>query len=496
MRSILLIGAATIFLFATSCTTTEQKEEALAKQYCAACHSFPEPSLLDKETWTHVMPQMGLRMGVDISPLSMLSEDDYPRVVETLPLNPTISQEDFQAISNYYQREAPDTLELPEDYKTKELDQFELIPKLVIKQRPAVTMLRADTVNETLWIATRRGMLYQYDYNFSKVDSTQLTSPVSSVAFNEDDDKTLVTLFGIMDPNDQAKGTVGLIRKDKTFETLIDSLKRPVFIEEVDLNNDTFKDVIVCAFGNFGGALLVFENKNNTGYVRHMVSSLPGARKVEVRDFNNDGLNDILVMFTQGDEQISLYTNGGSFRFRVNTLLRFSPVWGSSFFNTVDFNKDGHWDIVYTNGDNADYSMIPKPYHGVRIYLNDGNNQFKESWFHPMHGCSMAITRDFDKDGDIDIATISFFPDFKKTPERNFVYFENNKGKLEPYTTPIASDARWLLMETVDLNHDGYHDILLGALDFESNGVTTALKKRWADKYVDILVLKNKGQKK
>ena len=31
-----------------------------------------------------------------------------------------------------------------------------------------------------------------------------------------------------------------------------------------------------------------------------------------------------------------------------------------------------------------------------------------------MHGAYNAIPRDFDKDGDLDIAAISFFPDFKE----------------------------------------------------------------------------------
>lgn len=492
MRYSVPIGIAVIFIIAASCTTNEQKQELLAKQYCASCHAFPEPSMLDKETWTNVMPQMGLRMGVDISPLTMLSEADYPFVIETLPLNPIISHEDFQAIADYYQREAPDSLLVPEAFASKDLDQFEVTPHQLLKQHPTMTMLRADTVNRRLWLTNRRSILYRYDYRFNRIDSAQLSSPASSVVFNSTE--PMIALMGIMDPNDQPKGSVGVLHADRRFQALIDSIKRPVYIEKTDLNNDKLDDIVVCAFGNFGGALLAYENRGNDEYTWHVVSMLPGARKVVVRDFNNDGLSDILVLFSQGDEQISLYTNAGNFRFRINTLLKFSPVYGSSYFDVVDFNKDGHWDIVYTNGDNADYSIIKKPYHGVRIFLNDGRNQFTESWFHHLHGCSMAIARDYDKDGDVDIAAISFFPDFVKTPERGFVYFENNNGKLEPYTTPIAAEGRWLLMEPADIDADGYTDILLGALDFDT-GIPDEMKQRWNDKPVDVLVLKNKGKK-
>jgi hypothetical protein len=493
MRSIVPIGIAVTLIVTASCTTKEQKEELLAKQYCGTCHTFPEPSLLDKERWKKVMPQMALRMGIDISPLSMVSEDDYPYVLQTLPANPMISQANFEAISDYYQREAPDSLTLPEVFAAKDLDQFEVTPRQVLKQRPTITMLRADTVSKRLWIANRSSMLYRYDYNFNRIDSIQTASPASSVAFNND--PPLIALMGIMDPNDQPKGAIVAVHdRYRKFHTMIDSIKRPVHVEIADLNGDKYDDLVVCAFGNFGGQLLVYENKRNEENVRHVISVLPGARKVIVRDFNNDGLADILVLFTQGDEQISLYTNAGNFRFRTNTLLKFSPVYGSSYFDITDFNKDGHWDIVYTNGDNADYSIVKKPYHGVRIFQNDGKNQFTESWFHHLHGCSMALARDFDKDGDVDIAAISFFPDFEYTPERGFVYFENNGGTLEPYTTPVAIEGRWLLMETVDIDTDGYTDILLGALDFDT-GIPVEMRQAWTDKPVDVLVLKNKGKK-
>jgi hypothetical protein len=421
-----------------------------------------------------------------------LSEEDAPYVLQTLPPNPMISSEDFEAIRNYYQREAPDSVMMPEEFEAKELDQFEVIPRHVLRERPIVSMLRADTVKKQLWMSNRRSKLYKFDYNFNLLDSVQLTSPASNIVF--ENDGTFLTQMGIMDPNDQPKGSVVQLNNNQSFDVVVDSIKRPVYLQRADLNNDKLQDIVVCAFGNYGGALLVLENKGNGKYVRHPVNGLPGARRVIVKDFNKDGLDDILVLLTQGDEQITLYTNAGGFNFRITVLLRFSPVYGSSYFDITDFNKDGHWDILYTNGDNADYTIMKKPYHGVRVFLNDGKNQFKESWFHQMHGCSWAVARDFDKDGDVDIAASSFFPDFLKTPERGFIYFENNDGKLEPYTTPIAVEGRWLLMETLDIDSDGYTDILLGALDFDT-GIPVAMRQAWTNKPVDVLVLKNKGKK-
>jgi hypothetical protein len=157
----------------------------------------------------------------------------------------------------------------------------------------------------------------------------------------------------------------------------------------------------------------------------------------------------------------------------------------------ADFNHDGNFDILYTNGDNADYSTILKPYHGVRVFMNDGKNKFSESWFYNMHGASQALARDFDGDGDIDIAAISFFPDFKNHPEEGFIYFENDGKTFKPHTTPMTKDSRWLVMDAADVDQDGDCDLLLGALDFYSK-VPPELLQSWSIKKTSILYLKNK----
>lgn len=193
----------------------------------------------------------------------------------------------------------------------------------------------------------------------------------------------------------------------------------------------------------------------------------PGSRKINIRDVNGDGLQDVLALLTQGDERINLYLNKGNFEFNTITLLRFPAVYGSSYFELNDFNKDGHFDILYTNGDNSDYSTILKPYQGVRIFLNNGQQQFSESWFYPMNGASMAMANDFDQDGDLDIAAIAFFPDFERSPENGFLYFENQNGTFKSFTSPLSTSGRWLVMDAGDVDQDGDTDLILGALDFK-----------------------------
>jgi hypothetical protein len=492
-------SVASVFFFAILVLAGCRKEktpEELAKMYCGSCHSFPDPALLDKTTWTKgVMPQMAFRMGMDYSNLIEVPEDDRPEVMKILPRESMISERNWKAIQEYYLGHAPDSLTLPQKPALPELTLFKSRKSTVaLSNAPLITLVRFDSLHRKLYVGNRAGRFYTVDpLRMKAEDSLSLQSPPSDVMFTSGSE-VLTLCMGIMDPNDRPAGKLRTVDlKNATAKELIDSLKRPVHFTFADLNGDGANDCIISTFGNYTGALLAFEQKNET-FVRHVVHSLPGTRKTIVRDFNNDGLPDILALITQGDEQITLFENQGQFRFSPKILLRFPPVYGSSYFELADFNRDGLWDILYTNGDNADYSTIFKPYHGVRIFLQEKDNTFTQSLFHSMYGASQALARDFDNDGDLDIAAISFFPDFKKHPEQGFTYLQNDNGIFKPYSIPAGAAGRWITIEAADIDHDSDIDLLLGALDFPA-GVPEAIRQQWQNERTTVLVLENQGSK-
>ena len=300
-----------------------------------------------------------------------------------------VDEKQWESIKAYYQKNAPDSLGAHAPVITSHITLFTPEPHRPIAF-PLTTFTLADTVRRKIYVGSRRSLLYRLDENFVVEDSFLLSSPPSHMYIPVQGDP-VISLMGIMDPNDQPKGKiVSLHESDHAVTTIIDSLKRPVYFERIDLDQDELDDIVVCAFGNYSGALVAYRNMGNGSYEKHVLQYLPGARSVILRDVDNNGMVDILALMSQGDEKIIALLNQGKFDFRLNTLLRFPPVYGSSYFDIADFNGDGKFDILYTNGDNADYSMVLKPYHGVRIFLNNGNNDFRESWFYNMHGASQA----------------------------------------------------------------------------------------------------------
>jgi hypothetical protein len=243
--------------------------------------------------------------------------------------------------------------------------------------------------------------------------------------------------------------------------------------------------------------LYLLQQKNDHSFKKVIISNIAGGEQLIIGDFNNDGWMDVMCLFAQADEGIRMFLNNHRGGFTTQTLLRFPSIYGSSSFQLVDFNHDGKPDILYTCGDNSDYSVVFKPYHGVYIFTNQGNFKFKQTYFYHINGCTKAIARDFDHDGDLDIAVIAFFADFKDHPKEGFTYLEQTKpNNFLAHQIPINQYGRWLTMEVADLDQDGNDDIILGNFTTPGRGLVnkSGFIPNW-DQHIPIIVLKNNEPK-
>lgn len=470
--------------------------------FCQLCHALPDPSMLDQKTWREeLLPKMRYMAGTEPPPTNGYFADlEVLRAAHFFPEKPMIPVEIFDAIAAYYISAAPEhTVSL----QTQEaipvgLRQFTPLFPSHRRSPPLTTFTRIDPVKHQVILG---------DATFQGIDllspSGQLQQSLKlgniPTAMVETPRGIYFACIGHFFPRDEQHGQVlfyektpqGLARR-----TIGGLMPRLSDIQVGDLNGDGREDFVLCAYGNMLGRFSWFEGKGGTNFVEHVLVDKPGALRSELRDLNGDGHTDLVVLFAQALESLMVFTGDGKGNFEKHIIYQKPPSWGHSGFQMADFNGDGKLDFLVTNGDNADFSTSPPHAHyGIRIFLGQGGLSFKESWFFPMNGAYKAIARDFDQDGDLDIAAISFFPDYERTPRESFVYLENTGGpsvlKFSASTFAQCAMGRWLTLDAGDVDGDGDDDLVLGSLIQMPTRVPDFLKQKWEEKGPSLLVLKN-----
>jgi hypothetical protein len=471
--------------------------EHLARKYCSTCHVFPEPALLTKIQWTHhIMPNMAVWLGIEPPNYEEIRDAKILQQAQIFPTAPMLSQKEWFAIWDYYKANSPEEPTPPPQTPTPKAD-------LKLFRARKINFHSGAPMTSLVKIGSKRiyvgdavaNSLATIDATGNVLDRVRANSP--PIALQIMTNGLLVTLIGRIFPSDVTEGAAVMVRANQTLERapLLAGLRRPTDVRASDLNGDGKEDLAVCEFGNRLGRFSVQFNLGSDEYSEQVLFERPGAIRSEIVDLNGDGLRDIVVLTAQAREGLYIYYNEGKGKFRVETVLEQPPTFGFADFQVVDFNKDGKLDFILVNGDNGDFATPHKAYHGIRLYLNQDANTWKESWFYPLEGAYKALPADYDGDGDLDIAAISFYPDFSKGKDAlSFVYLENlGNLKFAAHTIPESSAGRWMVMDAKDLDGDGDTDIVLGSF---VRGPTTIpvppeLEANWRTNGAAVLLLEN-----
>lgn len=415
---------------------------------------------------------MALRLGLDsdLRQIRPLNANDLKVKAST----PLVSEQDWQKIKAYYLGLAPQRLSPPAPFEPLQIigKQFEIRPVFspVEQELANITCIRIDPKNRAVYMADEvNKAVWLMDAAAQPVKRFGEQPAVSDLQFLDNAHRQLlVTYIGesvkvTYNSNGYAQKVNVADPKRQNADLLLTQLYRPTQTLEHDLDGDRTPELITCEFGVIEGKFSVWKKNKEGRYTSQTLSTTPGALRTVIADWNTDGLPDLVTLFAQGDERIVVFLNKGNLQFEEKTLLRFPPVYGSSYFDLIDLNKDGQLDILYTCGDNADYSVIFKPYHGLYLFENQGNNKLSQKFFYPIDGAYKVAAADVDADGDLDLMSIAFYDDIDSNPQTNVLYFENHQGHFRPYSIPIGKMGRWLTLDTGDIDGDGDIDFALGS---------------------------------
>ncbi|RYE28225.1 MAG: VCBS repeat-containing protein [Sphingobacteriaceae bacterium] len=475
------------FTVKTALPADEEGRELFIR-YCTTCHMAAEPASLTKEIWkNHVLPVMASRMGLiypGYDPLRGLSAEEKAIVnkAHIIPDQSIISNENWTKLENYILKNAPDSIKLDEKRLSRNapLKQFEREDIQIDRTSPSlITSLKFNPETKTLWIGNFYNKVFTWKYDEGVTQTIDTESP--AVDFNFSPNQTYFTEIGKLYPTELSTGSYASFSNNKV-EPMLTALHRPVNAQIQDLNHDGVPEIVVCNFGNKTGSLSLYKKNKNGKYVEQILLPLAGAIKCEVKDMDGDGKDDIVAMFSQGDESVYIFYQQENLKFKAKRVLRFPPNYGTTDMVLVDYNHDGRPDLVTVHGDNADYSNILKAYHGIRLNINQGNAVFTEQFFYPIYGVTKVLAEDFDQDGDIDFAATSFFPDFGKLVDESFVYLENTnsaKYAFKSYIQKSKIPIKTLALEKADIDGDGDMDIITGNFAQSPGPAPEALDQAW-----------------
>ena len=464
-----------------------QRGAELSALYCGSCHLEPSPDILPRRSWAAALGYMGYWLGIeDIGFL-----EDAPEFVRSnvgsrlevlqrdgvFPVAPVLGEEDWALLRRHYLRSAPSE-PLPQAGKPplgRDLQRFEIFRTGYRQPLAITTMVHVREETGDIYVGDSLAQsLTVLDGNGRPRTSRQFRPAITPVDIRFVGDTAYLGSIGDLLAQREANagpahlGALGLVNgsiADATYEVMLDGLFRMADLEVADLNGDGRLDFIVCGFGSIFGSVSWFEALEDGGYEEHVLLPLPGAVKARVHDFNGDGLPDIMVLVSDAREGLHLLMNQGGGEFELRTVFEADSSYGHTFLELNDFNGDGLMDALVVNGDNVDSDPYntPKNYHGVRIYLDRGGLRFEEAFFYPMYGAFVAKAADFDADGDLDIAAVSFYPDFADPQRESFAYMENRGGlDFLPSTSGELNDGRWMTMDIGDVDGDSDVDVVLG----------------------------------
>jgi hypothetical protein len=302
--------------------------------------------------------------------------------------------------------------------------------------------------------------------------ASDMQAPVHAEVYDLDDDgdfDILVSCMNIVFPNNDKIGALIALENDghQNFRkrVLLEGVERVTDARAEDMDGDGDLDLVVGQFGYDQGEVRWMKKVGPWKYESQSLLHLSGLINVCVSDFNDDGHPDIAAQFSQQWEEIHLFENDGKGNFTDKI------IWGStnhdfssSGMTEADLNQDGLPDLVFTNGDGFGPTLKPgpRPWHGIQWLENKGDGSFIYGRIGDLAGAYSPVVKDIDRDGDLDILTVSAFNDWENPKAESLVWFRNNGDRGFTKVTLAYEPIQLLTIDFADFDGDGTGEIVSG----------------------------------
>jgi hypothetical protein len=471
----------------------------LAQLHCQRCHQLPTPDLLGKEDWKETLKRMASFLGVARPKFETRLDGNELKASGLFPPQPLISSNDWVTLVAYYLEAAPiDVAPQPRRPAPQKLALFKPRPLVFSTDAPCTSLLQLDSRANGLWLGDAQSKTLTLCATNGQIVQ-QIATDSAPVSIINDDNKLWVALIGRILPSDERLGQVWALHpKGKTWTPtqLLTGLRRPVEMNLCDMDADGEKDLLIASFGNVLGKLSWFSGVGRAGVrpQEHSLQELSGSVQCRIHDWNGDGKPDLTVLRAQGMECVEIYLNQGRGAFAMKRVIEFPSAYGVCRLELADFDSDATPELIVVNGDKGDYPCGSRGYHGVRIFQRTEAEKFTERFFFPLYGAYGAKAADFDNDGDLDLALISFFPDYDRAPDEGFVYLRNDGGwRFQPFVIEHSQQGRWIVMDAGDIDGDTDVDIVLGSFvrGPRTSRIPSSLERQWETQRLSVLLLEN-----